>query len=82
MTPTDVAVKEGIKNLAARTCLEAAKDYCDGSATPAKKKRILKDLKGQWMDFFTDGLSKVVAEELQKNEKAIGIRLNKIEEEN
>ena len=82
MTPMNEAIMQGIKNLGARTCLEAAKEYCENRTTPAKKKLIIKDLKGQWMDFLTNGLSKTVADELLKNEKEIAVRLKKIEEVN
>ena len=78
----DVAIMQGIKDLGARTCLEAAREYCEYNTTPAKKKAIIKDPKGQWMDFLTSGLSKTVADELLKNEKEIAVRLKKIEEVN
>ena len=82
MTPMDEAIMQGIKNLGARVCLEAAREYCECTTTPAKKKTIIKDLKGQWMDFLTNGVSKTVADELLKNEKEIAVRLKKIEEVN
>lgn len=80
MTPTDVGIIQGIKELGARTCLEAAREYC--ATTPAKKRAIIKDLKGEWMDFLTNGLSKTVADELLRNEKEIAVRLKKVEEVN
>ena len=70
------------RNLAAAVLLQAAKDYCDRGTTKEQQKVIIKDLKGQWMDFFTNGTSKSVANELLTNEKIIRIRLKKCEELN
>ena len=64
---------ESIKQLASETIIQAAKDYC--IAGPNGKKEIIKELNSPWMDFFTDGSSKVVAQALQINEQEISERL-------
>lgn len=64
---------ECIKELAAETLLQAAKDYC--TADEHQQKAIIKNLNSSWMDLFTDGLSKVVAQRLQTNEQEIYNRL-------
>lgn len=75
MTPKDIAIMQNIKALAAATLTQAAKDYCDAEAVTEKKK-ILKDLNGDWMDFLTSGTAKSIARELQHNERKIKKRLN------
>lgn len=82
MSVKDIALMKNYNNLASATMLEAAREYCERGTTPAQKRAIIKDLNGQWMDFLTNGMSKNVAEELQKNEQAIRIRLRKAEELN
>jgi hypothetical protein len=64
-----------IKNLAAATMLQAAKDYFHWKATPEKRAVILKDLRSEWMDFFTDGMSIAVADKLEKHPEEIKARL-------
>lgn len=64
---------QAIKELAAETLIVAAQDYC--IAGPNGKKEIIKELNSPWMDFFTDGVSKVVAQALQTNEQEISERL-------
>ena len=75
MSEKDLAIIRGIKSLAAATLVQAAKDYCE-ALTPQKKQSVVKDLKSPWMDFLTNGTSKNVAEELQRNEKQINKRLD------
>ena len=65
---------EAIKELASETLLLAAKDYCS-TEDEGKRNKIIKDLNSPWMDLFTDGTSKVVAQALQNNEQAINDRL-------
>ena len=76
MTVKDMAIIQGIKSLASAVMLQAAKDYCDESTTDVAKSVIVKELKGEWMDFLTNGTSKNVARELLHNEKEIKNRLN------
>ena len=55
---------QNIRNLGSAVMLQAVKDYFrDESYRPA----IIKDLKGEWMNFLTGGTSSVVAEQLKKN---------------
>ena len=68
-------IDENIKQLSHETIIQAAKDYC--IAGPKGKKMIIKELNSPWMDFFTDGISKVVAQRLQNNEQEISERLKK-----
>lgn len=62
-----------IKELACATLMQAARDYfcCNEN----NKKVILKDLRSPWMDLFTDGLSVVVAEQLELRPEDIAARL-------
>ena len=65
-----------VKALAASVLLQAAKDYCD-TKTPQGKSKILRELKGDWCTFLTDGFSLIVAEKLEKNETEIAMRLGR-----
>ena len=67
-------LQDNIRELANETLLQAAKDYC-ATEDEAQKKKIIRDLNSPWMDLFTDGVSKVVAQALQTNEQAICERL-------
>ena len=66
-----------IRQLAAATMLRAVKDYFGKKSTPKRRTEILKDLRSAWMRFFTNGTSANVAEQLEKNPKAIRARLRK-----
>lgn len=58
--------------------LRAVNDYLmagDGN----KRKAILKDLRSEWCDFISNGLSIVAAEKLEKNPSVIKARLKKME---
>ena len=73
----------GIKSLAAATILQAMKDYVRKYTSEAKKRAILTDLRSEWMDFFTDGMSIIAAEQLEKHPKEIAKRiLRELQEEN
>lgn len=71
-----------IRQLACATIIQAVRDYFHAEATETKRKAILKDLRSDWMDFFTNGTSAVVAEQIEKNPKEIAERLHKHMEEN
>ena len=62
-----------IRQLAAAVTLQAVKDFFHSSEK--KKKIILKDLRSAWMLLLTDGTSKNVADELEKNPEEIWERL-------
>lgn len=65
--------KESIRALACNVMMQAVKDYVSGTA--AERKVILKDLRSSWMQWFSDGTSLVVAEQLEKHHKEIRKRL-------
>jgi hypothetical protein len=64
-----------IDNLASAVLLQAAKDYCFGSAR--ERNNVIKDLNSQWMDFLTQGRAKVVAQELELHADEIKERLRR-----
>lgn len=76
MSDKDIMISKGIQALASATLIQAAKEYCDEHTSLEEKRVILKDLKGEWMDFLTNGTAKNVAEELQRNEKGVKERIN------
>lgn len=58
-----------IRGLASAVIMQAVRDYF---RRPEKEQKvILKDLRSAWMDLFTDGMSIVVAEQLEKRPKEI-----------
>lgn len=69
-----------IRNLAAATILQAVRDYLRSDASDAKRKVILKDLRSPWMNWFTNGTSLNVAEQLEKHPEEIRARLRKMKE--
>lgn len=68
---------ENIKSMAAATMLQAVKDYFHWRTTPKKREVILKDLRSPWMDMFTNGMSFIVAEQLEKHPEEIKERLER-----
>lgn len=76
---------KNIHNLACAIVLQAVRDYFHKDKYkskdktekmfPKKQKRILKDLRSEYMDFISGGLSVVVAEKLESNPKEIRARL-------
>ena len=78
---------KNIHDLACAIVLQAVRDYFTKDkykskdktekTFPKKQKRILKDLRSEYMNFITDGLSVVVAEKLESNPKEIRARLRK-----
>ena len=70
---------KGFRQLGFAILKQAVKDYF--TEPPKEKRKILKDLQGDWMDWLTDGLSKIAAKELQENPAQIRRMLRKIEEE-
>lgn len=67
------------RNLGCAIVLQATKDYL--TETPAMKRAILKDLRSSHLIMLSDGISLVVAEQLEKNPKEIAMRLKKCKEE-
>lgn len=83
---------EEIKSLGAAILLRAVRDYCNPEATretkimtneqrEAYRNKILKDLRGGWLNALTNGISSIVAEQLEQNEQVIKERLNYTKEE-
>lgn len=69
---------KGYKQLGYAILKQALKDYF--TEPPKEKRKILKDLQGDWMDWLTDGLSKIAAKELVENPSNIRRQLRKFEE--
>ena len=67
-------MNDSIHGLACAVCLQAVKDYF-ATTYDSSRKAILKDLRSPWMEMFSNGLSVVVAEQLEKNPKEIKERL-------
>lgn len=63
-----------IRELACAVCLQAVRDYFS-TTYESSRKAILKDLRSPWMDMFSNGLSIVVAEQLEKEPEKIKERL-------
>lgn len=66
---------ENIKNLASEVMLQAVKDYINWRDTPERCNVVLKDLRSNWMNHFTNGMSLVVAEQLEKHPEEIAERI-------
>ena len=66
-----------VRNLAAAIIMQAVRDYCAKKATDKKKAAILKDLRSERMDFITNGMSVVAAEQLELHPKEIAERLRR-----
>ena len=66
-------MEQNIRNLASAVLLQAAKDYCDG--TDKERAKISEELRSEWVQELTQGISLVVAEQLEKNWKVIAPRL-------
>ena len=65
------------RNLGCGIVLQAVKDFFEPFISVAKKNKILKDLRSGHLVALSDGLSLVVAEQLEKNPKEIAERLGK-----
>ena len=64
-----------IKDLTSAITLQAVRDYFSKGATPKKRRKILRELRSTWMDFITDGMSVIVAEQLELHPDEIAERL-------
>ena len=62
-----------VRQLAAAVTLQAAKDYF--RADDKQKRTILKDLRSNWMDTFTNGTSILVAKQLEFHPAEVEARL-------
>ena len=68
---------DGQRELISAVLLQAAKDYCN-TANEAKQKVILKDLRSEWLDWASDGMSIKVAKALETHPIEIRSRLKKV----
>jgi hypothetical protein len=66
-----------IRSLAAATVMQAVQDYFQA---PNEQKQILRDLRSEWMQYLSNGISLTVAEQLERNPKQIRARLRKFKE--
>ncbi len=64
--------ESAVRNLAAATIMQAVRDFF---RSPKKQSEILKDLRSPWMELFTDGMSVIVAEQLELHPKEIAERI-------
>lgn len=71
-------MNENYQQLGFAILKQAVKDYFTES--PKEKRKILKDLQGDWMDWITNGLSKIAAKALKENPYEIRRKLRKCEE--
>ena len=65
------------KELGYAVAHQAVKDYF--VVNKDMKKKILKDLRSDWMYFITNGMSRTIAEKLEKNPREILRRLTKVD---
>ena len=77
ITPEQYAVNA--RQLVASILLQGVKDYCKTDSEKMQN-AILKDLRSSHMDFISDGMSVVTAEQLEKNGSAIRERILKEED--
>ena len=65
------------REIACAITMQAVRDYFATGVTEKKQETILRELRSNWMDFITDGMSIVVAEQLEKNPEEIRDRLRR-----
>lgn len=58
-----------MKNLVCAVLFQALKDFAKGNE--AQRKKILRELRGSWCDFISNGLSLVMADRLEKDPQPI-----------
>ena len=78
ITPEQYSVNA--RQLVAAIMLQATRDYCKEESKP-KRNAILKDLRSSHMDFVSNGMSAIIAEQLEKNADEIKIRIMKDKED-
>ena len=72
ITPEQYSINA--KQLVASIVLQGVRDYCK-TDSESKRSSILKDLRSSRMDFLSDGMSVIAAEQLEKHPKEIADRL-------
>lgn len=65
------------RNIACAITMQAVKDYFATGVTEKKKKTILIELRSEWMNFITDGMSLIVAEQLELHPEEIRERVRR-----
>ena len=70
----EITPELSIKSLTASIIMQAVRDFFD---YPHQKYTILQELRSEWMDYITDGLSVVIADELEKHPKEIAERMKR-----
>ena len=68
------------RQLIAAVLFQATKDYCD-TCSEKSRDTIIKDLRSSRMDYISNGMSIVVAEQLQLHPDEIRARVKKEEEQ-
>ena len=79
-TITDEQYLKNARQLFMTIIHKAVKDYCS-SESEARRAAILKELRSKYMDYVSDGMSVIVAEQLEKNYDAIKARVLKERDE-
>ena len=77
ITPEQYAVNA--RQLVASIMLQATRDYCR-SGSESRRNAIVKDLRSPHMDFASNGMSIMVADQLEAHPDEIRARINKEEE--
>jgi hypothetical protein len=77
ITPEQYTVNA--RQLIASVLLQGVRDYCKADDEP-KRKAILKELRSSHMDFVSNGMSIITAEQLEKNCEAIKTRITNEED--
>lgn len=78
---TNIAPNDGYKELACAVMKETVREYFHRGTTAKQQTQIIKELKSNWCEFLTNGLSIYLAEQLIKNPEAINERFRKEYEE-
>ena len=65
------------KNIACAITMQAVKDYFATGVTEKKKQTILIELRSEWMKFIHDGMSLIVAEQLELHPEEIRERVRR-----
>ena len=66
-----------IRNLACAVMMQAVRDFCKSHENSKERTAILKDLRSNWMDLLTDGMSITVAKQLELHPDEIAERIRK-----
>jgi hypothetical protein len=75
-------MEQELKNLTCAIVMQAVKDYFSYNGKPNKQREVLNDLRSKYMDFITNGMSVIVAEQLELHPNEIAARLKQYKEGN